>query len=230
MKFTKNFTLQAPGPGILYGSPKIHKPNFSQTFPLRPIFAAYNTASYKLSKFIVPILAPFTTGEFTVQNSYKFADEIQRFPNANTSFDIENLFTNVPLLETINICLNYLFPCCDTTILGFDRNSFKSLLEHSVLNSFFLFNSRLFRQIDGVGMGLPLGPSFANVFMCFYEKIWLHDCPYDFKPILYRRYVDDTFLLFRDPSHVIYFYNMLITNTPISSSHVKTKSMALYPF
>ena len=70
------------------------------------------------------------------------------------SFDIENLFTNVPLLETINICFNYLFPCSDTTILGFDRNSFKSLLEHSVLNSFFLFNSRLFRQIDGVGMGI----------------------------------------------------------------------------
>ena len=98
------------------------------------------------------------------------------------SFDIENLFTNVPLLETINICLNYLFPCSDTTILGFDRNSFKSLLEHSVLNSF-LFNSRLFQQIDDVGMGLPLGPSFANIFMCFYEKFWLHDCPYDFKPI-----------------------------------------------
>ena len=127
----KKLYVTGSGPGILYGSPKIHKPNFSQTFPLRPIFAAYNTASYKLSKFIVPILAPFTTGEFTVQNSYKFADEIQRFPNANNyfmaSFDIENLFTNVPLLETINICLNYLFPCCDTTILGFDRNSFKSL-------------------------------------------------------------------------------------------------------
>ena len=214
----KKLYVTGSGPGILYGSPKIHKPNFSQTFPLRPIFAAYNTASYKLSKFIVPILAPFTTGEFTVQNSYKFADEIQRFPNANnyfmTSFDIENLFTNVPLLETINICLNYLFPCCDTTILGFDRNSFKSLLEHSVLNSFFLFNSRLFRQIDGVGMGLPLGPSFANVFMCFYEKIWLHDCPYDFKPILYRRYVDDTFLLFRDPSHVNLFLQYVNNKHP----------------
>ena len=59
----------------------------------------YNTASYKLSKFIVPIQAPFTTGEFTVQNSYKFTDEIQRYPNANNyfmvSFDIENLFTSL---------------------------------------------------------------------------------------------------------------------------------------
>ena len=141
MKYTKKLYVTGSGPGILYGSQKIHKPNFSHTFPLRPIFAAYNTASYKLSKFIVPILAPFTTGEFTVQNSYKFADEIQIFSNANNyfmaSFDIENLFTNVPLLETINICLKYLFPCSDTTILGFDRNSFKSLLEHSVLNSFF---------------------------------------------------------------------------------------------
>ena len=131
------------------------------------------------------------------------------------SFDIENLFTSVPLLETINICLNYLFLCSDTTILGFDRNSFKSLLEHSVLNFFFfLFNSRLFRQIDGVGMGLPLGPSFANILMCFYKKIWLHDCPYDFKLILYRRYVDDTFLLFRDPSHVNLFLHYVNNKHP----------------
>ena len=127
--------LQAPTQVSFMEVQKSTSPTFLRRFP-----SAYNTTSYKLSKFIVPILAPFTTGEFTVQNSYKFADEIQRFPKANNyfmaSFDIENLFTNVPLLETINICLNYLFPCSDTTILGFDRNSFKSLLEHGDLNCF----------------------------------------------------------------------------------------------
>ena len=57
----KQLYVTGSGPGILYGSPKIHKSNFATDFPLRPIFAAYNTASYKLSKFLVPILAPFTT-------------------------------------------------------------------------------------------------------------------------------------------------------------------------
>ena len=88
-----------------------------------------------------------------------------------TSFDVENLFTNVPLHETINICLNYLFPNDDSNKLGLICKLFKTLLEHSVLNSFFLFNSKLFKQTEGLDMGLPLGPAFANIFMCFNEEI-----------------------------------------------------------
>ena len=51
-------------------------------------------------------------------------------------------------------------------------------------------------------MGLPLGPTFANIFLCHWEKIWLRDCPQEFKPILYKRYLDDTFLVFKSPEHV----------------------------
>ena len=51
-------------------------------------------------------------------------------------------------------------------------------------------------------MGLPLGPTFANIFMAFMETKWLDDCPLEFKPVYYRRYVDDSFLLFNDISHV----------------------------
>ena len=28
-----------------------------------------------------------------------------------------------------------------------------------------MFNDKLFKQIEGLGMGLPLGPSFANIFI-----------------------------------------------------------------
>ena len=59
-----------------------------------------------------------------------------------TSFDIENLFTNVPLTETIDICLRKLFPSQDSLVIGLSRKLFKSLLELSVLNSFFMFNNR----------------------------------------------------------------------------------------
>jgi hypothetical protein len=45
--------------------------------------------------------------------------------------------------------------------------------------------------------------------MCHWEKIWLSDCPLDFKPEFYRRYIDDTFLLFRDQSHALLFLDYL---------------------
>jgi hypothetical protein len=50
--------------------------------------------------------------------------------------------------------------------------------------------------------------------MCYWEKIWLADCPSDFKPEFYRRYVDDTFLLFRDPSHAPLFLDYLNSKHP----------------
>ena len=37
----------------------------------------------------------------------------------------------------------------------------------------------------------------ANVFLCYHKKIWIQNCPSEFKPVIYRRYLDDIFLLFR---------------------------------
>eukprot|EP00794_Sanderia_malayensis_P002790 gene2790-3229_t len=48
-------------PGILYGLPKVHK----DECPARPILSALGTYNYKLSKFLVPLLRPFTTNEFS---------------------------------------------------------------------------------------------------------------------------------------------------------------------
>ena len=49
----KQLYVTGSGPGMLYGLPKVHKANFRDNFPFRPIFAAYKTAPYKLEKFLV---------------------------------------------------------------------------------------------------------------------------------------------------------------------------------
>ena len=88
----KKLFVPESGPGILYGKPKVHKNNFSTQFQFRPIFAAYKSASYKISKFLVPILVPFTTNQYTIDNSYSFVKDILKVDNANNffmaSFDI----------------------------------------------------------------------------------------------------------------------------------------------
>ena len=75
--------------------------------------------------------------------------------------------------------------------------------------SHFIFNEILYKQIDGVAMGSPLGPTIANAFLCFYEKKWLEQCPDKFKPVYYRRYVDDIFVLFKSRDHLIKFREYL---------------------
>ena len=46
-------------------------------------------------------------------------------------------------------------------------------------------------------MGGCVSPTLANIFLGFHEKKWLQECPADYKPVYYKRYVDDTFLLFK---------------------------------
>ena len=202
---------------MLYGLPKIHKPNFAENFKFRPIFAAYNTPSFSIAKFLVPILAPLTKNEYTVENSTQFVTEICEFPDADkyymASFDVESLFTNIPLQETVNICVDSLFGQ-SKTFLNFTKDLFKELLTLAVKCTFFIFDGKYFEQVEGLGMGLPLGPTFANAFMCHHEIDWLGQCPVEFKPVLYRRYIDDCFLLFRDESHVELFHSYLNSKHP----------------
>ena len=194
---------------LLYGLPKIHK----EGVPMRPILSSIGTYGYNIAKFLVPFLQPLTINEYTVKDSFSFVDEITSLTTNShitmTSFDIKSLFTNVPLGETIDIVVDTLYDVLDKPVLSLNKNFFKTLLELSVRDVLFFFNNVLYSQINGVGMGNSLGPTLANAFICHHEIKWLDNCPLDFKPIFYRRYVDDTLILLRDPSHVFKFLDYL---------------------
>ena len=174
---------------------------------------------------------PITSNQFTVRDSFTFATEISKFKDSNkyvmASFDIKSLFTNIPLDEAINIATESLFPQNNISLLGLTSEVFRKLLQFAVKNVLFIFNNQLYQQIDGVAMGSPLGPTLANLFLCHHETKWLTNCPLEFKPALYRRYIDDTFLLFKDASHIDKFLNYL--NAQHSSiqftSEIETNSM-----
>ena len=124
------------------------------------------------------------------------------------SLDLEYLFTNIPLEETINISCDSLFSN-EGKINNFNRDDFEKLFRMALQNNFFNFDGKICKQTDGVAMGSPLSPSLANAFLCFHEQIWLNDCSEDFKSVYYRRYVDDIFALFRSPDHLEKFTNYL---------------------
>ena len=62
-----------------------------------------------------------------------------------------------------------------------------------------------------VSMGSPLGSTLANVFLCHYEKLWLENVPPDFKPVVYRRYVDDKFVLLKSKDRLLLFFRYMNT-------------------
>ena len=80
--------------------------------------------------------------------------------------------------------------------------------------SFFIFDNSLYRQIDVVAMGSPLGSTLANAFLCYCEKEWLDGCPVEFKPKLYKMYVDDISVVFQSGDHVKKFVDFMNTKHP----------------
>ena len=94
-------------PGVLYGLCKVHKGTKAgeKSPPFRPILSAINTPSYQIAKFIVPLLSELTKNKYVSKDSFEFAKNV-REQNPElfmASFDIDSLFTNVPLDETIEI-------------------------------------------------------------------------------------------------------------------------------
>ena len=153
--------------GVLYGLPKIHKVNN----PIRPILSTIGTFNYNLAKFFVPIIEPLTVNTYTLQNSYDFVKEIRNINMSNmimASFDVQSLFTNIPLNESIDIITNGLYKD-SPKFMDLTKMQFKELLGIAVKESPFLFNDKLYVQSDGVAMGSCLGPSFANAFLCHHE-------------------------------------------------------------
>ena len=218
-------------PGVMYGLAKVHKQLIDGFPKFRPILSAINTPTYKLAKFLVGIMEPLTKNDFTVKDTFSFANEI-RFQNSElcmSSFDIDSLFTNIPLEETINICCDELFKST-AEISGLNKIQFRSLLELATKESFILFNGKYYKQIDGVAMGSPLGPTLANIFLCFHEKNWLDQCPNIYKPTFFKRYVDDIFCLFENENQVHRFLTFLNSRHPNMNFTFENENNDTLPF
>ena len=79
------------------------------------------------------------------------------------SIDVDSLFTDIPLTETINICTNFL--CNNLDIIeGMNKSEFGYLLSLATQESYSMFNRILYKQKDNMTMGSLLEPGMANAF------------------------------------------------------------------
>ena len=85
------------------------------------------------------------------------------------SLDIDSLFTNIPLDETIDICINQRFENTGT-VESFTKSKLKQLLCLATKELYFIFNGLLYKQINAVAMESSLGPSLANADLPYHEK------------------------------------------------------------
>ena len=186
-----------PSVPYFYCTPKIHKPGC----PLRPIVATCGSPQNNLAIWLTEILSQYL-GKFSnahLQHSYQFIQRVKENGWVDgvtmVSLDVKALFTNVPL----EYVLSKLQEEYDLGNISFPIpiEQFFSLIRLCVSSTIFLFDNQGFAQKEGVAMGSPLSPVLANLCMEFVEKEILSRCDPEIKPVMWVRYVDDIFILFK---------------------------------
>ena len=86
----------------------------------------------------------------------------QQDPNLSMArLAVDSLFTNIPRVETIDICIDNLYNGNENPP-NISNHGFRNLPNIATKESFFMFHNKYYKQVNGVAMGSPLASAFAN--------------------------------------------------------------------
>ena len=207
-----------------YGLPKIHK----QGIPLRPIVSSTGTVTYNTAKELAKILKPLVgLSSHHVHNTKDFIDHIKevrmRPGESFISYNVTSLFTSVPIQPVLNIIHQRL--TTDQNLknrTSMTINHIINLLEFCLNSTSFVFQGQYYQQMEGAAMGSPLSPIVANIFMEQFEKEALETAPHP--PSLWKRFVDDTFVIIEDQFKDEFFHHLNSLNTNIKFTAETSKA------
>ena len=196
-----------PAPGRLYGLVKDHVakekwPENSKIPPLRPVESASGTTFENASHFVdlhskhlVKSLPSYW--EDTPDMLRNFEKENEKGPQPAgaipVTLDVTSLYTNIPLKQGMEIFEAFLNTRQDKSI---PTTFLMTLLTLVLTCNILVFDNSYYLQRIGTAMGTRVAPTFACLFMGVIEHMMLSSWK-GTKPILYRRYIDDIFLIWQ---------------------------------
>ena len=185
----------------LYLLPKIHKQGSPP--PGRPVVSANSCPTERISTYIdiltknmVPKIPSYIkdTGHFL----QILKDIKQPLPDGTIlcTLDVTSLYTNIPNEEgrrAMAYWLSRYRPQKTIPNLQPSNPSLLTLLRMVLELNNFQFNGQNYLQIGGTAMGTRVAPTFANLFMGYFEE--KHVYTYKVQPTLWVRFIDDIFLV-----------------------------------
>ncbi|BHF72983.1 hypothetical protein SprV_0401605600 [Sparganum proliferum] len=190
-----------------------------------------NSPYHAVAKWLAEKLKPIQhqLAPRSYRDTFQFIDDIKDLNLDGMmmfSLDVASLFTNVPVTETVDYICDFL--SASHQEIGLPTKTLKELLLRCTLNVQFLFDNHLYRQIDGVAMGSPLGPLLADVFMGKLERFQLSDQIKKLKH--YGRYVDDIFAIATTETDVAALLNAANQAHPSIKFTLEMESAGSLPF
>ena len=135
-------------PAKIYGSPKMHKPFDSNSFPnFRPIVSSIGTYNYNLSKYLCELLSPNLPNEFCTKDMFTFVEELKEVSINDkflVSYDVNSLFTNISLKETIKLAVDLIKTSYPN--LKISTDNLTQPLKFATCETHFLFNGTFYDQ------------------------------------------------------------------------------------
>jgi hypothetical protein len=203
-----------PSAPLLRGLPKIHKENC----PIRPLINYQNAPAYKLAKTLEKVIrSNFKfNNNIMLKNSIDLVSKIKDLEiPMNTklvSFDIKNLYTNIPIKETINILKNNL-----KVQNHLEEEKIKEIVYLTDLvlqQNYFQFENEFYIQEEGLPMGSPLSGLIADIFLDHIEHthILSEDNRFKHNLVYYYRYVDDIICLYKGNERQIDIFKNYLNN------------------
>ena len=163
----------------------------------------------------------------------EFAEEIRNIKlergECLTSFDLTALYTSIPVTDALEIIKRRLEQ--DTGLprrTTWSSENILKLLEFCLVNTYFLFNGQFFEQTKGAAMGSPVSPIVANIYMEAFEERALSTALHS--PKIWKRYVDDTFVVQLQSQRDEFFHHINQVDTSIKFTMEEAGPNGSIPF
>ena len=180
----KDIKPRGSQPARLYGLAKVHKIGT----PVRPVLSMPGSAYHKVAQKVAEWLS--VVPECKINSSTKsvcdkLKDVVLDEDEIVISFDVTSLYTNVPVMESINVCTDLLFNLPESDRPPVDRDTFVQLATIASCDVIMSTHDGFYKQVDGLAMGSPPAPHLANGWLSQFENTIGADAK------LYERYMDD---------------------------------------
>jgi hypothetical protein len=141
--------------------------------PIHPVINNRTAPAYELARYLTTTLDQNISlnNYFNVTNSTNLANELMKLEKQENhrmiSFDIKDLYVNIPIDETLNIIKTKLLQNNNIQI----TYQMLSLLKVILSQNYFMFQQKIYQPAQGISMGSPISSLIAETFLQHYEDV-----------------------------------------------------------
>lgn len=184
-------------PMKFYITAKVHK----KPIKGRPIVPSMTWMTFHLSEWLANQLNPLLEHtEWVLKDSYTLLTALKQInetelPNTIrvASADVEALYPNMDINTGLKLIKDFIEDLAWQN--RHKREFLVKAMEFVLTKGYISFNGEIYQQTNGAAMGSPFVPPYANIFVYQLEKKTVHKYKENGSLLLYKRYIDDVFII-----------------------------------